>query len=74
VLLSFFQFDILRTYDLVLSCLKFRTLYYGRHLGALLLINVSQGKINFYSTMDTVGIRMSTSEIKHFPLLAWAVH
>jgi hypothetical protein len=64
-LLTFFQLDILRNYDLILSSLNFRTLYSGRrHLDALFFINIFKGKINCHSIMDTVGIRVPTRQIR----------
>jgi hypothetical protein len=45
VLLSFFEFDILRNYDLILIYLNFKTLLSRqRNLDALFLIIVSKGK------------------------------
>jgi hypothetical protein len=68
VLLSFFKFGILRSYDLILCHLHFRTLYSRwRLLDALFLINVFKGKINCHSIMDTVGIRVPTRKIREFP-------
>jgi hypothetical protein len=63
----FFQFCMLRNYDLIPSHLNFRTLYSRRrHLNALFLINVFEGKINCHSIMDTVGIRVPTRQIREF--------
>jgi hypothetical protein len=46
---------IVSNYDLILSCSNFRTLYSRRrYLDVLFLINVSKGKINCHSIMDTV--------------------
>jgi hypothetical protein len=61
----FFQSDILRKYDLILSSLKFKTLYSGRrHLDALFLINIFKGKTNCHSTLHTAGIRVPTRHIR----------
>jgi hypothetical protein len=61
------QFVIPRNYDLILNCLNFRTLYSRRrHLDALFLINIFKSKINCHSIMDTVGIRVSTRQIRDF--------
>jgi hypothetical protein len=65
VIIVFFQFGMLRSYDLILSHLNFRTLYSRRrHLNALFLIDVFKGKINCHSVMDTVGIRAPTRHIR----------
>jgi hypothetical protein len=65
VLLCFFLFDILGNYDLILNCLSSRTLYSRRrHLDALFLINVSNGKINSHSIMDTVDIHVPARQIR----------
>jgi hypothetical protein len=65
--LSFFQLDILSSYDSILSHLNFRTLYSKQqHLDAIFLINVFKGKINYHSIMDTVGIRVPTRQIGGF--------
>jgi hypothetical protein len=62
-----FQFYILHDYDLMLSRLNFRTLYSRRrHLDALFLINVFKGKINCHFTMDTVGLRVPSRQIREF--------
>jgi hypothetical protein len=62
-----FQFDMLRNYDLILNHLNFRTLYSRRrNLDDLFLINIFKGKINSHSTMDTVGIRVPTRQIREF--------
>jgi hypothetical protein len=63
----FYQFGIFRNYNLILSRLNFRTLYSRRrHLDALFLINAFKGKINCHSIMDTIGIRVSTRQIRVF--------
>jgi hypothetical protein len=50
--LPFFQFFILRNYDLIWNCLRFRKLYSRRrHLDTLFLIDVLKGKTNFDSTV-----------------------
>jgi hypothetical protein len=61
----FYQSDILRKYDLILSSLKFKTLYSRRrHLDALFLINIFKGKTNCQSILDTAGIRVPTRHIR----------
>jgi hypothetical protein len=61
------QLDILRNYDLILNYLDFRTLYSRlRHIDALFIINVSKGKINCHSNMDTVGVRVPARQIREF--------
>jgi hypothetical protein len=64
----YFQFSILRNYDLIPSHLNFRKFFSNRrHLDALFLINVFKGKINcHYYIMDTVGIRVPTKQIREF--------
>jgi hypothetical protein len=62
----FFQFDILRNYDLILNSLNFRTLYFTRHLYALFLLNVFKGEINCHSILGTVGILVPTMQIRQF--------
>jgi hypothetical protein len=54
---------------IIIKLLNFRALYSKyRHLNALrvFLINVFKSIINFHSIMDTVGIRMSTRQIREF--------
>jgi hypothetical protein len=63
----FFQSDIIRINDLIVSLLNFRTLYFGHHLDALFLINVFKVKINCHYLLETVGIRVHTRQIREFP-------
>jgi hypothetical protein len=64
---QFLQFVIPRNYDFILNCLNFRTLYSRRRLlDALSLINTFKSKINCHSTMDTIGIRVPTRQIRDF--------
>jgi hypothetical protein len=62
----FFQFGMLRNYDLILSHLNFRMLYSRRHLDALFLINVFKGKINCHSIMDLLVPRVPGRKIREF--------
>jgi hypothetical protein len=48
-----YQFDFLLNYDLILQCLEFRALYYGRRYLDSLYFNVFNEKISCYSIMDT---------------------
>jgi hypothetical protein len=60
----FSQFDISCNYGLNLNYLNLRTRQSRRHLDALFLFNVFKCKINFHSTMDTVGIRVCISQLR----------
>jgi hypothetical protein len=63
----FFQADFLRNYNSILNCLNFRTLHSRRRrLHALFLINIFKAKINYPSILDSVGIRVSTRQIREF--------
>jgi hypothetical protein len=68
VSLCFYRFSVsyVSKYDLISYSLNFRTLYSRRHLDALFLINVLKGKINCNFIMGTVGIRVSTRQIREF--------
>jgi hypothetical protein len=68
VSLSFVKSHNLPNYDLILNYLNHcRTLHSRRHRYVLFLINISKGKINCLSIMNTVGIRVPTRQIREFP-------
>jgi hypothetical protein len=53
-------------YDLILSCLNFRTLCSRWHLSVVFIINVLKGKISYYSIINIVGVYVPTGKIRDF--------
>jgi hypothetical protein len=60
------HFDTLLNYDLILSCLNFRTLYSRQHLNALFVIDVFKDRSSCYSVTDAVGISVPSEQIREF--------
>jgi hypothetical protein len=69
--LSFVQFGMLHSYNLILSGLNFRTLYSRRScLNALFLISVFKGKFNCHPIVDTISIHKPTRQIREFSIFS----
>jgi hypothetical protein len=66
----FDRFRFSRKHDLILECLKFRTLYSRRqYLDGLYLFKILEGKIDCHSIMNTVSLRILTKLIRDFSML-----
>jgi hypothetical protein len=61
----FDQFGFSRKSDLILECLKFKTVHFRRqHVADLFLFNAIKGKIDFHSVIDTANLRVLTKLIR----------